>query len=157
MSTLFRITFLGFISLIIGIGTNQLIHQGIRLPILLLTLPRIGDTVDLIDVSVYEAYDLLNQNKSSFIDIRPKIEFDIDHIPGALSRPFTQYFGQQNLIDTTGESKMIIVYGFEPNDKEAELLAEQLVKRGYNQTRILQGGFAAWIENRFPLETEENL
>ncbi|MBN2031127.1 rhodanese-like domain-containing protein [bacterium] len=153
MSTLFRIAVLGCVSLIIGVGVNQFIHQGIRIPILLLALPRTENTVDLKSISVHEAYGLLLNNGPCFIDIRPKIEFEIDHIPGALSIPFNQHYGQANLLETGKKDEIVVVYGFEPSNQEAELLAEQLTEQGFNQTRILQDGFAGWIENGYPLET----
>ena len=157
MSTIYRITAIGSISLIIGIGTNQFIHQGIRWPILLLALPRAENALDLTTIPVEEAQDLLLQNQALFIDIRPQIEFEIDHIPGALSMPFTQYFGQKNLLETHEKAEIIIVYGFEPLNKEVNLFVEQFVKQGFNRAQILRGGFAAWIENRYPLETGDSI
>ncbi len=157
MTTLFRIAVVGCISLVIGVGVNQIIHQGIRMPILLLALPRTENNVDLINISVHEAYDLLLTNRPCFIDIRPKIEFEIDHIPGALSRPFNQHYGQADLLETVENDQIVIVYGFELSNKEAELLTKQLMEQRFGQVRILQGGFAGWIENGYPLETGEDM
>ena len=95
MSTLFRITALGFISLIIGISTNQLIRQGIRWPILLLAFSRVENTIPLTTIPTDEVYTLLQDNGSTIIDIRPKIEFEIDHVPTAFSMPFYQFFGKK--------------------------------------------------------------
>ncbi|MCJ7812024.1 rhodanese-like domain-containing protein [bacterium] len=157
MSTIYRIIAIGFISLIIGIGTNQLINQGIRWPILLLVLSKTEEPVDLIYIPVDTARYLLLQKGAFFVDIRPKDEFEIDHIPGSFSLPFYQYFGQKNLLKTMDKNKTIILYCFEPINKKVELLAKQLLKEGFKQTRILQGGFAAWLENRYPLETGKSL
>ncbi len=157
MSTIFRIITIGFISLIIGIGTNQLIDQGIRWPILLLVLSTKEEPIEFAYIPVDTAHLLLLQKEAFSIDIRPNDEFEIDHIPGASSLPFYQHFGQKNLLKTMDKNKTIILYCFEPVNKKVELLARQLIKEGFIQTRILQGGFAAWIENRYPLETGKSL
>lgn len=80
------------------------------------------------------------------VDARDAEQFDAQHIPGAVSLPdnaypeLLEFFAEEH-----GRSKTIVVYcGTEDCDLSTELALRLRDEAGFEDIRILDGGFLAW-------------
>lgn len=152
MRTLRRIIILSIASLFIGILVNQLHSKGIRWQILMLSIPNFSKQAEWTYVSSDSAFGLFLQQAAIFVDIRPKDEFEIDHIPGALSLPFFEFFDQTDIFSKQDKDATYILYDLERNSRKVRLLTRQLRKYGLNEVAVLRGGFTEWLYMTFPVE-----
>ena len=89
MRVIRRLIIVGFFAFILGVTVNQFHPKGIRVQRLLLLFPPAYST-QVETVTADSALILLFDETASFIDIRPTDQYTIDHIPTALSLPFSQ-------------------------------------------------------------------
>lgn len=154
IKTLRRMIIIGISTLIIGIIINQFLSHGIRFPILLTSIPcpfrKISETV-----SCDEALKLLNEKKAVFVDTRSEYEFDMDHIPSAISLPVIEFMSNPKLIEKYDANKDLpaILYSAKARDDNIELMARCLRDKGVQKVMTLNGGFdEGWLKKGFPSE-----
>lgn len=152
MRTLRRLLILGLGALCVGIAVNQFHTRGIRWQILLLSLPWTNSQSGWFYMSTDSAFVSFLQNKAAFIDIRPLDEYEIDHVPEALSFPFFEFFDHASLLRDQDKDGAYILYDFERNSKPVRLIARQMVKNGFEHVSVLRGGMAEWLYKTFPVE-----
>ncbi|RMF62024.1 MAG: rhodanese-like domain-containing protein [Calditrichaeota bacterium] len=138
---------------LLGLLGNQLLPEGIHYRFILPKTETGGATYQII--SVDSAATLLNAPDVTFIDVRSKDEYAIDHVPGAISIPLTEYFKNPTLLNSLEPNHMYIVYCFDPGCVEGEQLSRELSTRGLNKVYYLVEGFSKWIEYGLPVETGE--
>jgi rhodanese-related sulfurtransferase len=105
-------------------------------------------------VTLKEAYDLWKEGQTLFVDARPPEEYADLHIKGALNVPL------ENLarIKETGilgmpRDRKILVYC---SDKRCDLalkLAQHLKSLGFTQVVAFLGGFSAWDEAGYEVDS----
>lgn len=138
------------LTLVGGIFINQLHPQGIRWELLLPLSANAPTTFTSINPE--DAFLALMQEEAHFIDIRPAEEFEADHIAGAISLPLFDYFQSPDSLRKLATEKKYILYCFDPECKEAEMIAAEMIGYGFQDVAILEGGLSAWLGNGFPTE-----
>ncbi len=147
-----RLLVIWLTSLAIGFAVNQVLPEGIRWKLL---LPRWNSHKGDIDfISVDSALTLYMEGQVQFVDVRPAEEFEIDHLPGAISFPFLDYFRAPDRLSQLDTSRHYILYCFEPECDEAVSLAGEFTAGNFPHVALLIGGFSAWLERGYPVEME---
>ncbi len=82
----------------------------------------------------------------TLIDVRPRHEFDAEHLPGAVNVPFGEHFDDavRPWLDRPGD---LVVYG-EPYADEA---CARLGALGHPRVRCLDRGIAGWKRAGMPM------
>ena len=120
-------------------------------------LPWSGGDPDLLrypkvkSISVAEAAPLHEKATTLFLDARPKRDFEIEHVRGAVS--FTAddlATAFEELRDFLGADVTLVVYG--QDTLPAVRAVEFLAVRGH-EARVLEGGWRAWKARRLATET----
>lgn len=147
-----RMVVMGIAALVFGMIVNQIHPRGIRIHQLLLLFPCAYAT-DTETVAADSALILMFEETAVFLDIRPSDAFAVDHIPGAVSLPFVSAhaFDPPHL----DRDKPWVVYDFQPKTKAARYVCKQLKKSGSLKVRLLEGGYAEWLNQRYPIEPGE--
>lgn len=153
MKTIRRMIVIGVVTLLVGVIVNQIIAHGIRLPILLTSIP-CPFTKKTEHISAEDALKLLNEKQAVFVDIRSLDEYDMDHIEGAVSIPVIELISNPKIIKTYDKDKelTVILYGAKEIDDNIELMARSLSMQGVKQIKILGGGFELWSKKDYPVE-----
>jgi len=153
--TFARMSALGAASLFLGILMNQYIAQGIRWPLLALSVTDTSRQIGWAYTSTDSAFALFLQKEAVFVDIRPDSDFAVDHIPDALSAPFFTFFHNRSLFQKLNKDSVYLLYDLERNSKNVRLMARRLVKDGFKQTFVLRGGYVEWLDKTYPVELGE--
>jgi rhodanese-related sulfurtransferase len=83
------------------------------------------------------------------VDNQPKGAYDIEHIPGAVNFPWTaQIKAPINL----PRNKLLILYCACTHEEDSTDVANQLMEFGYNNIKLLEGGWLRWVELGYPTE-----
>ena len=88
--------------------------------------------------------------KPVLIDVRPQAEFGFSHLPGAKHMAISDTPRTLGFPETTAEPLVI----YDAVGADAYPVAESLVKRGYAQVQVLEGGIFEWANRGLPLEGE---
>lgn len=105
---------------------------------------RLGRYASVDDVAA--AYD--QKRRFVLIDARPTSDYLRMHIPGAISVP---YFDMRDLDKVPNDGTWVISYCVCPHEESGRVL-EELRKRGYENTAILDEGFFVWADRGHPVE-----
>ncbi len=104
-------------------------------------------------ISPDSAFVLYTQHQAIFLDIQPKKEYQIDHIPNAHSLPFFDFFRNiKRFKKSYPKEKIYVLYGDESTMHQARLMSAQLRGLGYPQVATLYGGLLLWLEVGYPVE-----
>lgn len=109
----------------------------------------LGDRDQLEPVARPEIARRIKRGEVIVIDVRPEVEFEAGHLPGARSVPFSE-LGKR--LKELPRSKEIVAYCRGPYCVFADDAVRLLRKRGYRAAR-LEDGFPEWREGGFPIET----
>jgi rhodanese-related sulfurtransferase len=105
-------------------------------------------------ISLVAAASLRGDPAVAFGDTRPAEEYARGHIAQAWHLPC--FGGAQasapQLTRLTG-TRTLVVYGADEGQAEARLAAEELLRRGFADVRVLAGGFQAWQAAGLPAES----
>jgi rhodanese-related sulfurtransferase len=84
------------------------------------------------------------------VDNQPKEVYDTGHIPTAVNFPWVvKIKGPVNL---PGD-KLLVFYCACAHEEDSSDLADQLMNElGYNNIKVLEGGWLRWVELGFPIE-----
>lgn len=87
------------------------------------------------------------------VDLRHPLEFDIDRVkvPGALHLRPEELDSRHHEIP---RDRDVVLYCTCPNEATSAMMTLRLHRLGITRVRPLSGGFDAWIEGGFPLETK---
>ncbi len=81
------------------------------------------------------------------IDVRLREDFDVEHIPGAVSNCVFEVAFEDRLQNQAPlKHQPVCVYGSGDASYEAPMAADKLLRAGYDQVQILDGGVAGWEE-----------
>jgi rhodanese-related sulfurtransferase len=83
------------------------------------------------------------------VDNQPKGAYDMEHIPGAVNFPWArQIKGPVNL----PRNKVLILYCACGHEEDSTDLANQLMEFGYDNIKVLEGGWLLWVGLGYPIE-----
>lgn len=136
------------ISLFCGILVNQLNPQGIKLNTLILAIT--STNIPVSEISADSAFVFLLQGTGQFVDIRSKEEFEEEHLPHALSKPFIDTY--QQLHNPSEPGSTYILYGNESDSLKLRFLFKLWKKNNAMSLHILKGGMMGWMSLELPLE-----
>ncbi len=105
---------------------------------------RLGRYASVADVAA--AYE--QKRRFVLIDARPTSDYLRMHIPGAISVP---YFDMHDLDLVPNDGTWVVAYCVCPHEESGRVL-EELRKRGYPNTAILDEGFFVWADQGHPVE-----
>jgi rhodanese-related sulfurtransferase len=152
MKTVRRLLMLSLCALCVGIAVNQFHTRGIRWQILLLSLPWASSQSGWAYMSTDSAFVAFLQHEAVFIDMRSADDYEIDHIPGALSLSFFEFFDRSSFVKHQDKNAKYILYDFERNSKPVRLMARQMAKYRFQSVSVLRGGLSEWLYRSFPVE-----
>ncbi len=81
------------------------------------------------------------------LDARPKQDYDMDHIEGAISMPF---FEVEERYEELPKDTWIVTYCACPR-AEAEEAARILQENGYTKLKVLYDGYFEWLARDYPV------
>ncbi len=108
---------------------------------------RLGRYASVADVAAAHA----DKRRFVLIDARPHSDYLRMHIPGAISVP---YFDMRDLDKVPNDGTWVISYCVCPHEESGRIL-EELRKRGYENTAILDEGFFVWTQQGHPVEAAD--
>lgn len=87
------------------------------------------------------------------IDPLPDQHFEKIHLPKAQNACVYKVTFLQDVKALNGDkTKAVILYGYSQNTREGSVAAEKLLRSGYQNVSLLEGGLTAWRERGLPLE-----
>lgn len=100
-------------------------------------------------VGVAEAVRLMNHEKAVVLDVGEPAEFAAGHVVGAKNLPVGSIAAGAKGLPGNKALPLVLVC---PTGARAGRAAALLHKLGYENTRVLSGGLAAWREANMPTE-----
>ena len=91
----------------------------------------------------------LDTGGAVFVDVRDEASFADGHIPGATHLTETNW---QDVTSTIDKTKPIIVNCYHGN--RSQIAADSLCAQGFMTVYTIDGGFAAWSDANYPIETQ---
>ncbi|NIW79694.1 MAG: hypothetical protein GWN16_09635 [Calditrichae bacterium] len=147
-----RSLLISILTLLIGFGINQFYSGGIRWGLLKPEFGNHPNPASITYVDADSAFTLLMSGQADFVDVRPTEEYNIDHIPGAISMPLLNFYTSAAMLATLNKQHTYIVYCFEAKCPDAEKLASELANRGFSNIMIMYDGLSGWLERGYPME-----
>jgi rhodanese-related sulfurtransferase len=106
-----------------------------------------------LEISLPEAEDLFKKGLATFIDARPKTEFEAGHIKGAKSLPYKEADWKfVEAMTGVSEDSVVITYCDGETCELSIDLALFLKNAGYKNVRVLSNGWTIWRQKGLPLE-----
>ena len=90
--------------------------------------------------------------KFVFVDLRPAGDFQKAHLPGALSIPITELAKRLGEIPKAG--RVVLYCGCPPGGVDESYSYWMLRDKGYRNVLMLENGFSAWTQRKFPTESK---
>jgi len=82
------------------------------------------------------------------LDARPKADYELDHIPGAISMPF---FEVEQRYKELPRDKWIVAYCACPRAESQEAV-RVLKEKGFQKVKVLYEGYFEWLARGYPVE-----
>ena len=156
MRVIWRLIIIGSIAFILGIMINQVHPRGIRIQHLLLLFPPVYST-QVEKVPADSALILMFEENAIFMDIRSRNQYAIDHIPKAISLPFSEIHVHPSDHFYRTETKPWILYDLQDNSKQIQYVYKKLNTKYQTTILVLEYGFAGWLEKQYPTESGHEL
>jgi rhodanese-related sulfurtransferase len=107
-------------------------------------------------IDVEELFEIQQSGKVLIYDVRHPYFHSIDHIPGSINWPHTEYDAQVQRRDieiqkALAEGKKVVVYCFNLGCPEARNVAKKLARRDY-EIHVFGAGIDTWRTAGLPLE-----
>ncbi len=103
-----------------------------------------------------QAYELFQKGQSLFVDARTPEEYAELHIAGAVNLPPQEVEKPNNpAMGDIAKERQIVVYCAEAHCDIALKVAEKLQALGFTQVAAFLGGFKAWDEAGYPVDTSQ--
>lgn len=100
-----------------------------------------------------DAKALFDGKAAIFVDARHKEDYDLEHVPGAVSL-FSDDLDRlyDSALGTVPKDRTIVTYCSDPQCETAIKLADALVSRGHTRVFILLEGLPGWKDAGYPTE-----
>jgi len=114
----------------------------------LLAWPLLSRSMSGANLSTSEAVMLINREKASLIDVSEPAEYAAAHAAGSKNVPF----GTLESSNALPKNKALPLVVLCPTGARASRAVAILKKLGYENSRALSGGVAAWRDANLPIE-----
>ncbi len=142
------------LSLVIGVSVNHLSSSG--LPLFESYQPPKKEQKEEIYIQEIDAEFLktmLDGDMAVLFDARKRSEYEMGHIPGAVSFSLYEFKDRYNqLQDLLNSGKTIVTYCVNPSCHDSHLLATKLNGRGHKDLLIYKDGIEGWLALGYPTE-----
>jgi rhodanese-related sulfurtransferase len=100
--------------------------------------------------------ELYNQPEVVVVDARPKLFWEFERIPGAISLPVEEVDPRavKDFLAGLPQGAHIITYCDGVSCHAAEDLAKKIAQAGYEGVGVFSGGIQEWKANQMPVESE---
>jgi rhodanese-related sulfurtransferase len=141
----------------LGLLANAVHPMG--LPLLLREVPSPAVPVwvwrEVRTVDAAEAHRLWRQGSATFVDARDPEDFAAAHIAGSLSLPYWGFSAAYpNAVGRLPKHGPILIYCYGSSCGLSMRLAKRLLREGYENLIVLDGGIAAWEAAGYPATTD---
>jgi rhodanese-related sulfurtransferase len=104
-------------------------------------------------ISLEETKQRFDGKSATFVDARARLYFQVGHIPGAISFPRETFEDNQDLSPLLPfKEKRLVIYCNGIDCPDSGLLAAYLVRTGFQQVEIFEGGWPDWERAGYPVE-----
>jgi rhodanese-related sulfurtransferase len=112
-----------------------------------------GLKVELVELAA--AWEFFNQKQTLFVDASGRKDYDELHIAGAINLPADEVLGKRDIttLKDVPKDHKIIVYCGSDGCKKSAAVALMLGDLGYTQVKFFPGGFHAWDNAGYPMDT----
>ncbi len=132
----------------LGLLVNAVSSAGIRL------IPSSAPPGRVIDLT--DARRLFDDRAAHFIDARPRRDFAVGHIAGALNVPLAERAGAlDRLQKELPRTQPLVVYCEGGRCDSASELSAWLAGNGWRDVRVLGDGYPVWLAAGFPVSSRE--
>ena len=148
-----KFVIIGLMALVIGLLFNRFYAQGIKWKLLVPSsaLKQAQDANLIKIISADSAFALWNKKEISFLDLRPSIYFELDHVPGAQNIPLSEIVSGKVSLRFDHSSNWVI-YDEEGKIDELIVAGQEMLKKGAKRVYIIFGGYFSWLDNNCPVE-----
>jgi len=106
-------------------------------------------------ITIEEGEELWRTGGAAFIDARPAGTFEEKHIPGARNLPASE--GEKRIpaaVLALPRGGPLVVYCEGGDCQSSLLLAKRLHAEGFEDVRVMTGGWADWVQAGLPVESD---
>lgn len=101
---------------------------------------------------------LVESGETLLLDARTAADFNLGHLPGALSLPVYEFDRTfKDVEDLLDKEKTIITYCSSVTCIDSTLLAKKLYRSGFQNIFVYRGGFEEWTESDNPIEKPQDI
>ncbi|MEW6720600.1 MAG: rhodanese-like domain-containing protein [Thermodesulfobacteriota bacterium] len=88
------------------------------------------------------------KSKAVLLDVRTSEEFASGHVPGAINIPI----GSQSLVPKRWPDTETEIWVYCRTQNRSAKFGSDLLKRGYRNVRVVNGGITNWVEKGYPID-----
>lgn len=106
-------------------------------------------------VNLAEAYAIWQRREALVIDARPAPDYRELHVPGAVNLPPESWpqLGQVPVLHSLPRQQLLLIYCSQESCDDALKLGKKLQALGFTRIMAFTGGFRAWDEAGYPVDT----
>ena len=90
--------------------------------------------------------------KIAFVDLRPAGDFHKARLPGALSIPIAEL--SKRLVEIPKAGRVVLYCACPPGGVDESYSYLMLRGKGYRNVTVLENGYSAWAQRKFPTESK---
>ena len=107
--------------------------------------------VEALFIPLEKAKACFDTKSALFVDARPKVDYDTEHITGALSLYYNKLDELYDaVLGKVPKDRLIVTYCSDPECASAVKLADALVARGHTRVVIFLDGLPGWKDAGYP-------
>jgi rhodanese-related sulfurtransferase len=133
-------------------GNNAILVAGFAAIVLLLIWTEISrHTRGYGEVTPLQAVQLINQGKTSIVDIRSAADFSNGHLAGSQHIALSRFSKPDPDLEKIKSEPILVVC---KSGQTAHQAAAKLVKMGASDVAVLKGGATQWAADQYPLASK---
>lgn len=102
-------------------------------------------------ISLKHTYNLFINKSATFIDARDQWDFNDGHIAGAINIPEFSFDATGPKVTSLNRDALYVIYCEGDDCDVSKRLAVQLIKLNFKSIYVFLGGWAEWINARYPI------
>jgi rhodanese-related sulfurtransferase len=98
-------------------------------------------------INANQLVEWINRKDAKLLDLADNNDFLKQHIAGAVNVPLADFSSEHKSLKSVGEVPVVV---YDRSGLKADAAAAQLVKAGFKQVAMLDGGLDAWLRESLP-------